>query len=405
MTQLVARAGQDEPEDVAQAPGPADRTQARSGRGILVVTRHYPPSAGGVASFTEQFVRRLPAQRVVVLAPDAAGAAEVDAGSPFPVYRYRRSLLRDPRLPARLAELVRAHDLGAAWITAAAPLVALAPLLRRAGVQRIVASSHGQERAWARIPVIQSALSLALRRIDVLTYLGEVTRPVLAKRVRDRAELVHLSGGVDTEFFRPDVDPAAVRAVRERHRLDHRPVVVSVSRLVTRKGHDRLIDAWSTIRDSVPDAALVVVGDGSARDKLQRRVAEHGHHDSVIFTGSVPAPELPAYLAAGDVFALPIRDRIGGLETEGLGLAILEASAAGLPVVVGRSGGTPTAVQDGQTGQLVDGKDTTGIAGAVIGLLTDRDRAAAMGAAGRAWVEDTWTWDALASRLMRQFDG
>jgi phosphatidylinositol alpha-1,6-mannosyltransferase len=180
--------------------------------------------------------------------------------------------------------------------------------------------------------------------------------------------------------------------------------VVSVSRLVTRKGHDRLIEAWPAVLRAVPDAALLVVGDGPARRHLQRRADKRAHRNSITFTGTVPADELPAYLAAGDVFALPIRDRWGGLETEGLGLAVLEASAAGLPVVVGRSGGTPSAVRDGQTGHLVDGKDRAGIAAAVIGLLTDPDRARAMGAAGRAWVESAWSWDALAARLVGQFD-
>jgi len=390
-------------ELLSAEPEIPDGRGARTARtGILVVTAHFPPSAGGVATFTEQFVRRLPSERVVVLAPDVPGAAEYDAAAPFPVYRYQRSLVGDLGLSRRVAALVRDHDLAFAWITAAAPLAAVAPALRRAGIARIVASSHGQELAWARLPVTRTALATAMRSVDVLTYLGDVTRGGLTKAIGSRAELVHLPGGVDADVYRPEIGRALIR---DRHRLGERPVVVSVSRLVTRKGHDRLIDAWHQVLRAVPDAALLVVGDGSARRRLERRAADRGHRDSIIFAGTVPPAELPAHLAAGDVFALPIRDRWGGLETEGLGLAVLEASAAGLPVVVGRSGGTPSAVLDGTTGHLVDGKDTDRIADAVIGLLTDRSRAVAMGAAGRDWVKRAWSWDTLAGRLAVQFEG
>lgn len=390
-------------DELLAEPGLPDVRGARSARtGILVVTAHFPPMAGGVATFTEQFVRRLPSERVVVLAPDVPGAAAYDAAAPFPVYRYQRSLVGDLGLSRRVASLVSDHDLGFAWITAAAPLAAVAPALRKAGIARIVASSHGQELAWARLPVTRSAFAAAMRSIDVLTYLGDVTRGGLTKAIGSRAELVHLPGGVDADIYRPEIGRALIR---DRHRLGERPVVVSVSRLVTRKGHDRLIDAWQRVLRAVPDAALLVVGDGSARRRLERRAAKRGHEESVIFAGTVPPNELPAHLAAGDVFALPIRDRWGGLETEGLGLAVLEASAAGLPVVVGRSGGTPSAVLDGTTGHLVDGKDTDGIADAVIGLLTDRSRAVAMGAAGRDWVKRAWSWDILAGRLTVQFEG
>lgn len=385
----------------AEPEFPDQRSRPTARTGILVVTAHFPPTAGGVATFTEQFVRRLPSERVVVLAPDAPGAAEFDAGAPFPVYRYQRSLVGDRSLSRRVAGLVRDHDLGFAWITAAAPLAAVAPTLRRAGIVRIVASSHGQELAWARLPVTRSALAATMRSVDVLTYLGDVTRGVLTKAIGSRAELVHLPGGVDADVYRPEVGRSMVR---DRHRLGERPVVVSVSRLVRRKGHDRLIDSWERVLRAVPDAVLLVVGDGSARGRLERRAAARGHRDSIIFAGTVPPAELPAHLAAGDVFALPIRDRWGGLETEGLGLAVLEASAAGLPVVVGRSGGTPSAVVDGTTGHLIDGRKPDHIARAVVGLLTDPARAAAMGEAGRDFVMRTWSWDTLAGRLAGQFE-
>lgn len=370
--------------------------------GILVVTGHFPPSRGGVQTYTYEFTRRLPHARVLVLAPDAPGAAEFDATLPFAVRRYRRPLLTDPTAPRRLSALVREHRVGTAWITAAAPLVTLAPVLRHAGVRRIVASSHGQEVAWARLPPTRAVLTAATRSVDVLSYLGDYTRTRLAPLAAAGTELMRLPGGVDTQVYQPGPGGSTVRM---RHRLGRRPVAVSVSRLVARKGHDRLVDAWPAVLDVVPDAALLVVGDGAALSGLRRRAARRGVGDSVIFTGAVPARELPAHLAAGDVFALPVRDRWAGLEVEGLGLAVLEASASGLPVVVGRSGGTPDAVVDGVTGHLVDGRDTDEIARAVAALLADPAGARAMGSAGRAWVARHWGWDSLADRLLTQLTG
>jgi phosphatidylinositol alpha-1,6-mannosyltransferase len=150
---------------------------------------------------------------------------------------------------------------------------------------------------------------------------------------------------------------------------------------------------------AAPDTTLLVVGDGPYRGDLDRLVDEVGVRGVVRFTGGVPWAALPAYFDAGDVFAMPCRTRRNGLDVEGLGIVYLEASAVGIPVIAGKSGGAPDAVLDGQTGFVVDGEDVKAVAGALIGLLRDPDRARAMGEAGRAWVEREWTWDATAASL------
>jgi phosphatidylinositol alpha-1,6-mannosyltransferase len=175
--------------------------------------------------------------------------------------------------------------------------------------------------------------------------------------------------------------------------------VVCVSRLVARKGQDVLIRALPLVRERVRGARLLVVGDGPDAARLRRLARDCGVDDEVVFAGAVPAAELPAHHAVGDVFALPCRTRGGGLDVEGLGIVLLEAAAAGLPVVAGRSGGAPETVQEGRTGHLVDGRDVASVASAVGGLLADPDRARAMGAAGRAWMQQEWTWAARVARL------
>ena len=244
-----------------------------------------------------------------------------------------------------------------------------------------------------------------LRRIgttcDVVTYLGDYTRRRLAGALGPHSTMARLAPGVDVTTFRPDADG---RAMRTRYGLGERPVVVCVSRLVPRKGQDALIRALPAIRRTVPDVRLLLVGGGPYREALERLAERSSVADAVVFTGAAAAEDLPALLAAGTVFCMPCRTRRLGMDVEGLGIVYLEASATGLPVVAGRSGGAPDAVRDGRTGLVVDGRDTDAIARRVSGLLLDRDRAALMGATGRAWVQAEWTWEAAASTLAGLLD-
>jgi phosphatidylinositol alpha-1,6-mannosyltransferase len=198
------------------------------------------------------------------------------------------------------------------------------------------------------------------------------------------------------------VDGAPVRAALG---LAGRPVVVCVSRLVPRKGQDSLIRALPLIHRRIPDAALLIVSGGPDAPRLQRLAVQTGVADDVVFTGSVPWAELPRYYAAGDVFAMPCRTRRRGLDVEGLGIVYLEASATGLPVVAGDSGGAPDAVREGETGYVVNGRDVAQVAERIAALLSDPELASKLGAAGRAWVEDEWQWDDLAARMTALLDG
>jgi phosphatidylinositol alpha-1,6-mannosyltransferase len=168
---------------------------------------------------------------------------------------------------------------------------------------------------------------------------------------------------------------------------------------VPRKGQDQLIRALPEIRKRVPDAALLLVSGGPYRESLQKLAERHGVTEQVKFTGSVPWSELPAHYAAGDVFAMPCRTRRRGLDVEGLGIVYLEASATGLPVIAGDSGGAPDAVLEGETGYVVGGRDLPMLVDRLSGLLADPAKAQELGKAGRAWVERDWRWDMLAARM------
>lgn len=364
----------------------------------LLVTNDFPPRPGGIQFFVHNLAVRQPENSVVVYASTWSGAKRFDAAQPFEVVREdTRVLLPTPAVARRAVEVAVSRGCDTVLFGAAAPLGLLAPRLRReAGIQRAVALTHGHEAGWAALPGARNVLRRIGRGLDVMTYLGEYTRARMAPVLVGGVELHRLPPGVDTEMFHPGVDGTAVR---QRYGLRGRPVVVCVSRLVPRKGQDTLIRALPLLRHRVPDVALLVVGGGPDRRRLERLARQHGVGSQVVFTGTVAREELPAYFAAGDVYAMPCRTRLGGLDVEGLGLVYLEASATGLPVVAGDSGGAPDAVRDGETGYVVDGRDRAMVADRLATVLENRALAARMGEAGRRWVEAEWRWDAQAARL------
>jgi phosphatidylinositol alpha-1,6-mannosyltransferase len=364
----------------------------------LLVTNDFPPRPGGIQSFVHNLAVRQPPGSVVVYASTWQGAAKFDADQPFEVVRESTGmLLPTPAVARRAAELARTYGCDTVWFGAAAPLGLLADgLRRRSGVRRAVALTHGHEVGWAALPGARGLLRRIARGADVVTYLGEYTRVRLARALDGLTDLRRLAPGVDVDAFSPSVDGSAVR---QRLGLADRPVIVCVSRLVPRKGQDALVRALPRVRRRIPDAALLLVGGGPYRSTLARLARECGVAGDVVFTGSVPWADLPAHYAAGDVYAMPCRTRRRGLDVEGLGIVYLEASATGLPVVAGDSGGAPDAVREGETGYVVPGRDSGALVDRLVTLLDDPALARRLGAAGRAWVESEWRWEAQAARM------
>ncbi|MFI6728886.1 glycosyltransferase family 4 protein [Streptomyces sp. R-74717] len=363
----------------------------------LVITNDFPPRQGGIETFVHAMATRIPDDDVVVYTSREPGDTAYDAALPFPVVRDSSGmLLPTGRVTRRAVEIARAHGCDRVWFGAAAPLALMAPALRRSGIQRMVATTHGHEIWWARTPGPRQMMRRIGDGVDVVTYLGQYTRARIGPSLGPRARMSRLVPGVDSEVYRPDAE--AGFDLRTELGLHGKRVILCVARLVPRKGQDMLIRALPLIRREVPDTVLVVVGRGPDEARL-RKLAHRHAEGSVRFVGGKSHTETPPYYAAADVFAMPCRTRKAGLEAEGLGIVFLEAAATGLPVVVGDSGGAPDTVLDDRTGRVVDGTDTAAIAGALTRILLDADQAAEMGAAGRKWAQESWSWDASARHL------
>jgi phosphatidyl-myo-inositol dimannoside synthase len=359
---------------------------------LLVVTNDFPTRRGGIESFVLALCERMPADEVVVYTAAMPGDTDYDAALPFPVHRDpRRILLPTPAVARRVEMALREGSCDRVLLGASAPLGLLAPALRRAGARRIVALTHGHEVWWARIPGSRRLLRRIGDSVDVLTYVSDWCRdriaPALSPEARSR--MVRLSPGVHPDRFFPGCGGAAIRS-----RLGigaDTPVVVCTARMVRRKGQDTLVRCWPEVLRSMPDARLLLVGDGPARPRLEALVDELDVRASVLLTGSVDWADVPAYTDAGDVFAMPCRTRWWGLQPEAWGIVMLEAQACGLPVVVGRSGGAPETVLDPARARVLD-RDGD-VATALVELLGQRRRRVAGDAVVR------WTWSAAADRL------
>jgi phosphatidyl-myo-inositol dimannoside synthase len=362
----------------------------------LLVTNDYAPRVGGIQRTLEALWRNLPADRVAVFAPDQPGADAFDHAAPYRTFRQpERFLWPTPQTAARLEGVLDAFGAEAVLFGATFPLGLLGPRLARRGLPYL-AAAHGFEYWLSIAPGPHALMRFATSRASRVPVMCSafVARTVRTAVPRDVPVSV-LYPGADVSLFRPDLP---TDDLRERYGIGDRPLVVCVSRLVPRKGQDVLIRGMELVRRRVPGAVLLIVGGGPDETRL-RGLEAAAPPGSVVFAGQVSEEDLPRHYALGDVFAMPCRTRMGGLEVEGWGNVFIEAAACARPVVVGNSGGAREALAAGETGLLVDGSDVEGVAAAVGGLLADPERARQMGKAGRDRVERRFTWPHIAARL------
>ncbi len=364
----------------------------------LLVTNDFPPKTGGIQSYLWELWRRLPPDEVVVLTTPHPRAARFDAEQAFPVVRSREPvLLPNPVLAQRVRSVARETGAGAVVLDPALPLGLIAPGL---GLP-YAAVLHGAEvTVPGRLPGSRALLRRVLGHASLLIAAGSYPESE-ARRAAGRtplAPVANIPPGVDLDRFfpLPGIERAAMRL---RLGLDPAArLVVSVSRLVPRKGMDTLIEAAALLAPRHPDLQVAIGGSGRDEGRLRRLVERT--RAPVRMLGWVAEADLPGLHACADVFALPCRNRWGGLEQEGFGIIFLEAAASGVPAIAGDSGGAAEAVLDGVTGTVVGRpEDPRELAAAVEALIDDPERSQEQGRAARSRVERELSYDVLAARL------
>jgi phosphatidylinositol alpha-1,6-mannosyltransferase len=363
----------------------------------LFVTNDFPPKIGGIQTMLWELWRRLDPTSFVVLTTPHPEAAAWDAAQDFRVVRTsERVLLPTPGLAGRIDAL--AAEIGAAVVVLdpALPVGLVGPRLRSAPYGVVL---HGAEvTVPGRLPVAATLLRKVLTGAGLVIAAGGYPLAEAERAARGPLPSVLVPPGVDTDRFVPLTDDERAAARARLGLPSAGRLVVSVSRLVPRKGMDVLIRAAAELAPSRPDLTVAIAGGGRDHDRLARLVQRTGA--PVHLLGRVPHDDLPAVYGCGDVFAMLCRNRWAGLEQEGFGIVFLEAAAAGVPQVAGDSGGAAEAVVDGETGLVVRAPDDPrAVAGALARLLDDPDERARMAAAGRVRAVESFAYDVLADRL------
>lgn len=362
----------------------------------LLVTNDFPPKVGGIQSYLWELWRRLPADSTTVLTTPHEGSASFDAQQPIRIERDRARVLLPTKALARRVDAL-ATEVGAdlVLLDPAVPLGIIGPWLEHPyGVVL-----HGAEvTVPGRLPVLGRMLGGVLRGAQVAIAAGGYPATEARRCAGRDLPTVIIPPGVDPHRFTPlGLDDR--RIARIGLGLDpDAPIILGLSRLVPRKGFDVLIEAGAVLAERHPGLQIVLAGSGRDRQRLERRARRLGC--PVRFLGRVDDDDLSSLLSSCDVFAMLCRDRWGGLEQEGFGIVFLEAAAAGVASVAGRSGGSAEAVEDGVTGVVVQQpKDVGEVVAALDRLLEDAELRSAFGRAGRLRAESAFTYDRLAAEL------
>ena len=378
-----------------------------SKRPILLITNDLGPHLGGIETFLLGLLGELKGEEIIIYTSKQSGSEDFDFAlakkTGVKILRDRaKILLPTPRVVRNIRGVIKEFNCEIAWFGAAAPLALMAQKLKKYGINRTIAITHGHEVWWAKLPFFRRAMRSIGNGCDVVTYLGSYTRDAIEGVLGEHPELVQIAPGIALDVFTPGPKPVDLV---ERYRLKSVPTILCVGRLVKRKGQDKLIKALPKIKDEFPNVKLILVGEGPLRKKLSKLVKKLQLEDNVIFTGRVSYEELPKYFRVGDIFAMPARTRNFGLEVEGLGIVYLEASATGLPVIVGSSGGAPDALIQGETGYVVDGRNVEEIARQISYLIRDPESAKRLGAKGRDWIESKWSWQLWGEKFSEVLRG
>ncbi len=362
----------------------------------LLVTNDFPPKIGGIQSLLWEWWRRLPPESFAVLTSPYAGSEEFDAAQPFHIERTREPvLLPHPWMVQRVNSMAREVGADLIVLDPALPLGLIGPSL---DLPYDVVLHGAEVTVPGRIPGSKQTLGYVLRRARHIVAAGGYPAAEAEHAAGQTLPITVVPPGVDTERFVPLTETGRLDARRHFGLADNAEVVVSISRLVPRKGFDTAIRAAALLHTSRPNLVLAIAGGGRDEGRLRQLAAQLDA--PVRFLGRVSNDDLPRLYGCADVYAMLCRNRWAGLEQEGFGIVFLEAAACGVPQVAGDSGGAAEAVDDGVTGLVVrHPDDPREVAAAFERLLDDPLTRARMALAGRDRAVSQFSYDVLSHRL------
>lgn len=371
---------------------------------LLLVTQDFPPDIGGIQTYSWKLAHRLAEKASVleVIAPNRPGAITVDREASFPITRVsgRPDLLPFTAAPAVLRRARAIHadiTLHAQWQTVG---LSLFSRWKSGWPRRIVSAAHGRELLFnplSSLPVFRNVYDglrrWLLRRVDTFVPVSHFTAELLHDQGVPSSRTHVVPNGTDPEHFSPQSNPS----IRKSLGLSDEPMLLTVGRLVRRKGVDTVMRALSKILQTHPDVAFVVVGTGPDESRLKKLSAELNLQGHVHFVGSVSQEALPSYYSEADLFVMPACG--DPPDVEGFGIVFLEANACGTPVIGARSGGIPDAIREGETGLLVPPSSPDALTEAVLQVLTQPSFAEELSQNGRKHIVEEANWDRVADSL------
>ena len=359
----------------------------------LLVTNDYPPKVGGIQSYLWEIYRRLPQDKVVVYTTPHPDSESFDQKQTHKIIRSKQRVLLPTRQVAnQIRSLAEVENIDFIMYDPAVPIGILGPKI---GIPYGVILHGAEVTIPGRVPIARSLIANVLQHAKLVVTAGDYSTKEAIRAAKQNLPVCVIPPGVDIDRFKP-LDEQARSTIRERFNFkDDDEVILTLSRLVPRKGMDVLISATSELMKTRPRVHLLIAGTG--RDSRRLKALAQSTNAPVTFLGFVSDDEVAELYGMADVFGMICRVRWGGLEQEGFGIVFLEAAACGVPQIAGRSGGADEAVLEGETGFVVDNPtDSNAVKQALEKLLTDSETRREMGRNSRARAEKEFSYDYLA---------
>ncbi|MFA5076552.1 MAG: glycosyltransferase family 4 protein [Patescibacteria group bacterium] len=363
----------------------------------LLVTIDFLPQSGGVARYLANLAANLPRESLVVLAPKIKNYHDDISSCKI----YRRSLFWAfwPKwLPMlwHIYKIIKTEKIEIIWVAQPLPVGTAVYLVSRLLKLPYIVNSHGMDVALILYSNTRKKLlgKRILNNANQVTVNSNFTKNLILELGVPENKITKI---YPCPAFHQLPSQHDCQKIKQKYNLENKKIILTVGRLVKRKGHDQVIRALPKILATVPETAYLIVGDGQNKENLLELTKQLDLEENVLFTGFITDQELPAYYQIADLFIMPSRN-INNYDVEGFGLVYLEANSFGKPTISGDQGGEAEAVVNGQTGFQINPTDITKISEQVVSLLTNNDLTEKIGEQGRRWAKN-FSWEIEAKKL------